>query len=97
MEGEWQNVDMLLKPWKETGTYIIKGECKEEVETLLDEHVVKTQTMKGSPYAKVFEERIQHWEDSLLYIQDTLEVWLKVQALWIYLEPIFTSDDIKKS
>jgi len=53
--------------------------------------------MKGSPYAKVFEERIQHWEDSLLYIQDTLEVWLKVQALWIYLEPIFTSDDIKKS
>jgi len=34
MEDEWQEVDMMLKPWKETGTYIIKGECKEEIETL---------------------------------------------------------------
>jgi dynein heavy chain len=97
MEGEWQTIELGLKAWKETGTFTIKGDSVEEIQTLLDEHIVKTQTMKGSPYAKVFEERITNWEEGLIYIQDSLDVWLKVQFLWIYLEPIFTSDDIAKS
>ncbi|XP_068109284.1 dynein axonemal heavy chain 1 [Hyperolius riggenbachi] len=94
MEGEWASVLFNILPYKETGTFILKS--PEEASQLLDDHIVMTQSMSFSPYKKPFEERISTWESKLRLTQDVLEEWLTCQRSWLYLEPIFSSEDINR-
>ena len=94
MIKEWEPVVMEFKDWGTTGTYIVSGASIDEVQTLLDDHVIKTQTMKGSPFATEFKDKLEDWEAYLTGVQDVVDVWLKVQGVWLYLEPIFSSEDI---
>ncbi|XP_071059360.1 dynein axonemal heavy chain 1-like [Pseudochaenichthys georgianus] len=92
MENEWSTIFFDVLPYKDTGTYILKS--PDEVSQLLDDHNVMTQSMSFSPFKKSFEARINTWEGKIRMTQDVLEEWLTCQRSWLYLEPIFSSDDI---
>ena len=47
-------------------------------------------------YVKPFEARVIKWERILNDLQDIMDNWLGMQGTWLYLEPIFSSEDICK-
>lgn len=59
MINEWSEQSFCINPYRDTGTYILSA--IDDIQVLLDDHIIKTQTMRGSPYIKPFEAEI--WYD----------------------------------
>jgi dynein heavy chain len=92
MKKEWEPLIWKTKDYKDT--FILEGEVVEEFTGILDDHMIKTQTMKGSPYAVFMLEPIVDWEAKLERTIDFLDLWVSVQSTWRYLEPVFSSEDL---
>ncbi len=67
MKKEWETIEYEVKAYRDTGTFIVGG--IDDIITLLDDHLVKTQTMRGSPFIKPIEGITKAWEHKLKYAQ----------------------------
>lgn len=94
MKGDWEGLSLELAEYDRTGTYILKGGPVDEAQALLDDHIIKVQAMGTSPFAKPHMREIGPWESLLTRLQSILEEWLKCQGRWMYLQPIFGSEEI---
>ncbi|XP_078059400.1 dynein axonemal heavy chain 12 [Mustelus asterias] len=92
MEETWETIIFNTNLYRDTGVSILSA--VDEIQAILDDQIIKTQTMRGSPFCKPFETKIKLWEERLIHVQETIDEWLKVQAQWLYLDPIFSSEDI---
>ncbi|XP_076756861.1 dynein heavy chain at 62B [Xylocopa sonorina] len=92
MISEWDNVFFTIVLYKDSGVNILTH--LDDIQALLEEHIVKVQAMRGSAFVKLIEEEVKHFYFLLLRIQSTIEEWTKVQVQWMYLLPIFSSKDI---
>lgn len=67
-----------------------------DLQALLDDQIVKIQSMCASPFIAPLAQEAGEWNDLLNTLQDMLDNWMQCQATWQYLEPIFSSPDIMK-
>ena len=76
MYADWEPLRWECKGHKDT--FILDGEAIENITVVLDDHLIKTQTMKGSPYAAFIIDEITEWEEKLDRTSNFLDYWLKV-------------------
>ena len=63
-----------IAPYRESQTYVLKG--FDEVQVLLDDHIVMTQAMAFSPFKGPFAQRIEDWEK----VRGRVRVWVRVRV-----------------
>ncbi|XP_059151071.1 dynein axonemal heavy chain 3-like [Physella acuta] len=93
MKDDWGGMQFQFVTYKDSGVSILAS--FDDIQVLLEDHIVKTMTMKGSPFIKPFEDEINKWDNLLHRMKSILDSWLRVQSAWLYLEPIFGSQDIR--
>ncbi|XP_059054918.1 dynein axonemal heavy chain 12 [Achroia grisella] len=92
MMAEWTDICFKTSPYKDTGIFILSG--LDDIQSVLDDHIVKTVGMRGSAFVKPFEVQVRAWYDKIMRVNGTIDEWGKVQSQWLYLLPIFSSKDI---
>lgn len=89
----WQNYTLELVNYQ--------GRCRlirgwEELFSKCGENLSALQTMRHSPYYKIFEAEALSWEDKLNTVHFVYDIWVEVQRQWVHMEGIFSGNtDIK--
>ena len=93
MRQDWNTLSFVFVPYKDTGVSILSA--VDDIQVMLDDHSVKTMTMKSSPFIGPFANEVNSWDEKLVRMKAIMDSWLRVQAAWLYLVPIFGSEDIR--
>jgi len=81
MKEEWIPIEFECSLYRDTGVSILTA--LDEIQVMLDDHILKAQTMHGSVYIKPFEEEMDVWEKKLILMQEILNLWISVN-MFIY-------------
>ena len=64
MKADWEAIHFNFVPYKDTDISILSS--IDDIQVLLEDHIVKTTTMKNSPFIKPFERDINAWDQTLV-------------------------------
>ena len=70
-------MNFTFVPYKDTNISILSS--PDDIQVLLEDHIVKTTTMKGSPFIGPFEDEVNQWDITLVRL--TLFHFILIQSL----------------
>jgi dynein heavy chain, axonemal len=96
IEKDWSGTKFMVAPQnnKSRDKYVISS--VEDIFNLLDEHSQLVASALSSRHVAEIRDKVTKWDEDLNLISRVIEEWLMVQKQWIYLENIFSAEDIKK-
>lgn len=92
MIHEWKSIYFTTNSYKDLDIKILVD--LDDVQAILEDHLTKTLSMKGSAFVKPFESQVKKWHDKLCRVNLSINEWSNVQLRWLYLLPIFSADTI---
>ena len=93
---DWATKALTFAPFKSRGNIMLNGGATGELMESLEETQMNLGSIMASRYVVPFKEEVQEWIIKLSNMSEQLEYWMQVQAMWQYLEAVFTSGDIAK-
>lgn len=96
IRDDWVPQDLHLGPFKNRGDLVLRPSDTSELLTLIEDTQMTLGSLMSNRYNRAFRKDIQSWVQKLATVQEALELWLQVQALWIYLEAVFSGGDIAR-
>ena len=97
ISNDWADIKFGIQNQSKTKNevkYIISS--VEDIFNALDEHSQLVASALSSRHVADIRAEVDEWDDMLNSISNIIEEWLLVQKQWIYLENIFSAEDIKK-
>ncbi len=89
----WTNIEFPIIPYREK-VYILGP--LDDIFVLMEDNQVSLQTMMGSKFVMGVKMQVERWTQYLSIISDTFDEWLQCQKTWMYLETIFSAEDIQE-
>ncbi|KAL7690391.1 putative AAA+ ATPase domain, dynein heavy chain region D6 P-loop domain-containing protein [Plasmopara halstedii] len=90
----WAGTTFEFSEWRQRNIPVLKayGQVIED----LDDSQLQLQAILSMRHVVFFKDRVQSKLSQLSDTADVLELWIKVQTLWMSLESVFTGGDIAK-
>lgn len=98
IDDHWKGFFFEVYQHTNKTTQEVKGlaiKSPDEVRQAIDDDIMILQAVGNSKYARAIKDKVARWELDLNMVSDVIDIWLQVQRKWIYLESIFSSEDIK--
>ncbi|KPA77305.1 putative dynein heavy chain [Leptomonas pyrrhocoris] len=95
LEQYWADHLFTVVPYAgRSNAFVI--DAVDETREDLEEQQIVVQTCLSSKHVAPVQAQLMEWEGKLNLLHSVLDEWVGVQKMWMYLEFIFTSDDIKR-
>jgi dynein heavy chain len=95
IENNWTDLKFITISYRDSETVFILGGL-DDIYLALEDNQVTLQTMMGSRFIMGVREAVEIWDKKLALLSETLDEWIACQRQWMYLETIFSADDIQK-
>jgi dynein heavy chain len=95
IKAEWLEAIFTVIPYRGSKEKFLISGVGDMFEKLED-NLLKIQSMLGSKFSSDIKEALRLWEKKLSLVHETLDEWVTFQQQWMYLENVFSTEDIQR-